>query len=50
MKRAATGFRPFGREPLLQELVRDSYDAGRKLQVQTRCPDRARRPINVRGE
>jgi len=32
-------FQPIGREQLLQELVHDSYKAGRKLAEPTRCPD-----------
>ncbi len=39
MKGERRGFHPIGREQLLQELVHDSYKAGRKLSEPTRCPD-----------
>lgn len=39
MKSQRREFEPIGREQLLQELVHDSYKAGRKLVEPTRCPD-----------
>ena len=39
MKSNRGGFRPLRREQLFQELVHDSYKAGRKLQEPTRCPE-----------
>ncbi len=39
MKNQRSGFQTIGREHLLQELVHDSYKAGRKLREPTRCPD-----------
>jgi NMD protein affecting ribosome stability and mRNA decay len=39
MKSERGGFQPVSREQLFQELVHDSYKAGRKLREPTRCPD-----------
>lgn len=39
MKNPRGGFQPISRDRLLQELVHDSYKAGRKLPEPTRCPD-----------
>ena len=39
MKSQRGGFQPISREQLFQELVHDSYKAGRKLPEPTRCPD-----------
>ena len=39
MKSERGGFQPISRDQLLQELVHDSYKAGRKLREPTRCPD-----------
>jgi NMD protein affecting ribosome stability and mRNA decay len=39
MKSQRREFEPIGREQLLQELVHDSYKAGRKLPEPARCPD-----------
>jgi len=39
MKSERGGFQPVSRDQLFQELVHDSYKAGRKLREPTRCPD-----------
>lgn len=39
MKSQRGGFQPVSREQLFQELVHDSYKAGRKLPEPTCCPD-----------
>jgi NMD protein affecting ribosome stability and mRNA decay len=39
MKSQRGGFQPISRDQLFQELVHDSYKAGRKLREPTRCPD-----------
>lgn len=39
MKSQRGGFQPVSREQLFQELVHDSYKAGRKRPEPTRCPD-----------
>lgn len=39
MKSQRSGLQPIGRDKLLQELVHDSYKAGRKLREPTCCPD-----------
>ena len=39
MKSERGGFQPVSRDQLYQELVHDSYKAGRKLREPTRCPD-----------
>ena len=39
MKSQRGGFQPVSNEQLFQELVHDSYKAGRKLHEPTRCPD-----------
>jgi len=48
MKTRRGRLQPVGRDRLLEELVHDSYKAGKKLPEPTRCPDCAAAYINGR--